>query len=241
MPTVSLRFCGTLDELLPRGRRNPVVVAAPEGATAGAIIEDLGVPHTEIGVLEAGGRAVPLTFRPADGDALVVHPVDVLARQPGTRPRFVLDVHLGRLARYLRLLGFDAAWSRDSADADLAAAAAREDRILLSRDRGLLKRREVRQGCLVRSQEPRRQLDEIAERYRLGVRLSPFSRCLVCNASLIPAADAPTDPRVTGGCPSCGRHYWRGSHWQRLNAIVEEIRAGAEHKTPLQDRKNARR
>jgi uncharacterized protein len=226
MPRVSLTFHGTLEELLPRGRRSPVAVAAPEAATVGAIIEDLGIPHTEIGGLSINGQSGPLSSRLVDGDEADVHPVGAETERCPALPRFVLDVHLGRLARLLRLLGFDAAWSRDAADPDLASAAAREDRILLSRDRGLLKRREVRKGCLVRSQEPRRQLDEIVERYGLAHRLAPFSRCLVCNAPLslamVPPIGLPIDER--GGCPSCGRRYWRGSHWQSLHAVVEEVR-----------------
>jgi len=234
MPRVSLWFHGDLEELLPHGRRNPVVVAAPHGASAVAIVEDLGIPHTEIGALSAGGRPVALAYRPADDDELAVHPFRPCVAGGGERPRFVLDVHLGRLARLLRLLGFDAAWCRDAADASLAAVAVREDRILLSRDRGLLKRREVLRGCLVRSQEPRRQLREITERYGLGGCLAPFSRCLVCNAPLCLAADPQTGRSggVTGGCPSCGRRYWRGSHWQRLNAVVEEVRGCSGRRRP---------
>jgi uncharacterized protein with PIN domain len=242
MPRVSLTFHGTLEELLPRGRRSPVAVAAPEAATVGAIIEDLGIPHTEIGGLSINGRSGPLSSRLVDGDEADVHPVGSETALCLAFPRFVLDVHLGRLARFLRLLGFDAAWSRDAADPDLASAAAREDRILLSRDRGLLKRREVRKGCLVRSQEPRRQLDEIVERYGLADHLAPISRCLVCNAPLNRVGDLSSGPdgSPVGCCPSCGRRYWRGSHWRALNAIVEQVRSGASRTAPDHTRKTER-
>ncbi|MCX7031839.1 MAG: twitching motility protein PilT [Spirochaetes bacterium] len=231
MPRVSVHFRDGLEELLPRRRKAPVDVAAPPDSTAVAIVEDLGIPHTEVGSLLVNGRPAGLMVRPADGDELTVHPFGQEAERDMGSPRFVLDVHLGRLARLLRLLGFDAEWSRDADDAELAATASRENRILLSRDRGLLKRREVRRGCLVRSQDPRLQLDEVTERYRLRGHLAPFSRCLICNAPLDRPDAAPTGPNGSpaGGCPSCGRRYWRGSHWQQLNAIVEEIRGGAEH------------
>jgi uncharacterized protein with PIN domain len=227
MPRVSVHFRDGLEELLPRRLRRPVVVKAPQGATAAAIIEDLGIPHTEIGSLTVNGRPATLTYLPADGDEVTVHPVRQDAERDAVPPRFVLDVHLGRLARLLRLLGFDAEWSRDTGDAELAGTASREDRILLSRDRGLLKRREVRKGCLVRSQDPQLQLNEVAERYRLRGHLAPFSRCLVCNTPLSLDVEPPTGPdgSPAGGCPSCGRRYWRGSHWQRLNALVERFRA----------------
>jgi uncharacterized protein with PIN domain len=229
MPRVSLTFLGDLEDLLQRAPSRPVVVSAPDGATVGAIIEDLGIPHTEIGSLCVNGQPRTSAWRPADGDEVTVRPVGPFADPEAAPPRFVLDVHLGRLARLLRLLGFDAAWSRDAADPDLAATAVREDRILLSRDRGLLKRRDVRKGCLVRSQDPHRQLDEVVDRCGLRGRLAPFSRCLVCNAPLGPAVDPPPGPHdgATGGCPSCGRRYWRGSHWHRLNAVVEEVRSGS--------------
>lgn len=227
MPRVSLWCDGALEDLLPRSRGNPLAVDAPEGATAGALIEDLGIPHTEVGSVSANGRPASLAYRLCDGDEIAAHAVREEPPRDAAPPRFVLDVHLGRLVRLLRLLGFDAAWSRDAADVDLAALAAREDRILLSRDRGLLKRREVRRGCLVRSQEPRRQLAQVADRYGLCACLVPFSRCLVCNSPLDPAGGSPAASarRPTGGCPSCGRRYWRGSHWQSLNAIVDELRA----------------
>jgi uncharacterized protein with PIN domain len=232
MPRVSVHFRDGLEKLLPRRLHRPVVVTAPCTVTAAAIIEDLGIPRTEVGGLFVNGRPVALTFRPADGDEMTVYPVRREADLDAAPPCFVLDVHLGRLARLLRLLGFDTEWSRDAADATLAGIARREGRILLSRDRGLLKRKEVRRGCLVWSQDPRRQLDEVVERYDLRSRLAPFSRCMVCNTPLARVGDLPGDSHAastgmpTGGCPSCGRRYWRGSHWRSMNAIVEEIREG---------------
>ncbi|OHD73400.1 MAG: hypothetical protein A2177_13165 [Spirochaetes bacterium RBG_13_68_11] len=242
MPRVSVNVRDGLEGLLPRRLRRPVVVTAAENATAAAIIEDLGIPHTEVGILLVNGRPAVLTCRPADGDELTVHPARREADRNTGPPRFILDVHLGRLARLLRLLGFDTAWSRDAADAALAGIASREDRILLSRDRGLLKRREVRRGCLVWSQDPRLQLVEVVERYGLRDRLEPFSRCMVCNAPLSRAEDLPngTDGSTVGCCHTCGRRYWRGSHWKALNAIVEQFRSGARRSPPDQDRKTAR-
>lgn len=242
MPRVRVHLGGGLEDL---PRRNPGaarVVTAPAGATVMTIIEDLGIPHTEVGSVEINGRPCTASARPSDGDEVTVRPAEPHVAPGDAPPRFLLDVHLGRLARLLRLLGFDAAWSRDAADADLAAAASREHRVLLSRDRGLLTRREVLNGCLVRSQDPRRQLDEVADRYGLRGRLAPFSRCLVCNAPLGRSGSPPTDTAVrpSGGCPSCGRQYWRGSHWRSLNAVVEEIRGGAGHAPPGHARTTAR-
>jgi uncharacterized protein with PIN domain len=228
VPRVRLEFRGGLEQLLTNRRCSPLVVDVPAAATAGAIIEDLGIPHTEIGSLTINGQPRDPSSRPRDGDALVVCPPRPARAGGAGSPCFILDVHLGRLARLLRLLGFDSQWSRDLDDARLAAIAAAGDRILLSRDRGLLKRRDVRRGCLVRSQEPPCQLEQIVERFDLRGRLAPFSRCLVCNAPLARGSD-PRDPRASGACPSCGRRYWRGSHWERLYEIVERVRGGERH------------
>ncbi len=178
--------------------------------------------------MSVNGRPSAFDYRPADGDELSVHPIGQAADRDGASPRFVLDVHLGRLARLLRLLGFDTSWSRDASDAELAGVSSRECRILLSRDRGLLKRREVRQGCLVLSQSAREQAAQVVARYGLRRRLAPFSRCLVCNALLERPATSDADgaPRATGRCPGCGRRYWRGSHWEAMARLVEEIRGG---------------
>jgi uncharacterized protein len=228
MPRVSVNVRDGLEQLLPHRMPNPVTVYAAETATASSIIEDLGIPHTEVGELIINGTPAPLTSRPADGDALTVHMIRRASARDTAPPRFVLDVHLGKLARRLRLLGFDTAWSRDATDATLAAIAGRENRILLSRDRGLLKRREVRRGGLVWSQDPRLQLAEVAERYGLRDRLAPFSRCIVCNGILSrdEGSTGRSDAGGRGKCASCGRQYWRGSHSTGLNAIVEEVRGG---------------
>jgi uncharacterized protein with PIN domain len=144
--------------------------------------------------------------------------------------RFVLDVHLGKLARYLRMAGFDARWERDARDDELARASASECRVLLTRDIGLLKRREVIHGCWLRSTDPARQLTELAVRYRLSAHASPFSRCVRCNVALRPvpkdevAASLPE--RVRAGqeafhrCASCGRVYWAGTHVRRMRRVL---------------------
>jgi len=230
MPRVTVRLDRSLEDLLRPPRRGPCIVAAPPGATLLAVVEDLGIPRTEIGPLTVNGRPGSAADLPTEGDEVAVEAVP--AGSFPAPPRFLLDVHLGRLARLLRLLGFDAAWQRDADDAGLAARSAHEDRILLSRDRGLLKRREVPRGCLVRSQAPREQLEQVVTRHGLRGMLAPFSRCLVCNTVLEregrtdDRGDSASERSPTGACPSCGRRYWRGSHWEAMERLVEEIRRG---------------
>ena len=147
--------------------------------------------------------------------------------------RFVLDGHLGRLAAYLRMLGFDT-WYHDAAeDALLASVSRRENRLLLTRDVGLLKRSEIERGYLVRSAAPLEQLREIWDRYGLGSHVQPFSRCMVCNGELRPAAsDEVKDllpPRIRetksefSRCANCGRVFWRGSHYARMLGWIEGL------------------
>jgi uncharacterized protein with PIN domain len=158
------------------------------------------------------------------------------------QPRFTLDGHLGRLARYLRLLGFDAAHRAQVDDEALARQAAEEDRILLTRDLDLLKRRMVRQGYRVRSTRPRAQLSEVVRHFDLAGGCRPFTRCLACGETLVAAAAAEAAARVPAGvagryrdfqtCPGCGRFYWPGSHHRRLSTLVEEVRGAAARPGP---------
>ena len=203
------------------------------------LIEALGVPHPEVDLILANGEAVGFSYQVADGDRIDVYPeaLDVTRRlRPRPLPpvRFVLDEHLGRLARYLRLLGFDAWWRPGTDDGELARRSAGEERVLLTRDRGLLKRGAVTLGAYVRETDPRRQVLEVLRRFDLAGDLEPFTRCLVCNGLLEPAGRAEVAGRVPPAvgrsqarfstCPDCSRVYWEGSHYERLSALVERMR-----------------
>lgn len=234
MASARLRFHGELCELLPRSRRMPTI-ACPivEGATAKHLIEALGVPHTEVGALAIAGRAATLATLLADGDTLDVHPVAHAAPTcaDAEPPRFIADAHLGGLARRLRLIGFDTVFAGSAADAQLAAQADAEDRIVLSRDRELLKHRLVRVGRYVRAMRTDAQLAEVARRFDLKPLMRPFTRCLECNALLVTVAREDVadrlPPRVAqqqhafSRCSGCGRIYWPGSHWRRLGAVID--------------------
>jgi uncharacterized protein with PIN domain len=237
------RFYAELNDFLPPSRRG--VAFAHEfrgGPSVKDVIESLGVPHTEVDLVLADGESVDFGWIVRDGARVSVYPVfeslDIapLARvrpAPLREARFVLDVHLGRLARYLRMLGFDAAWRRDADDAELARIAAAEHRILLTRDSGLLKRRIVTHGYRVRAIDPRRQLAEVVRRLDLDRAIAPFQRCLCCNDRLDPvrmedvAGELP--PRVRERhvelrrCPSCRRVYWAGSHHARMERLIRGL------------------
>lgn len=231
---------GTLDVVvhpdlrlhLPPARRTvPVRVRATAALTVGHVVQSLGVPLTEVGVLELDGADVDPAAR-AVGERLVVPPAPRPQPAPTWPPRFVLDVHLGALARRLRLLGLDTAYEREADDAYLAEQALAEDRVLLTRDRELLRRRALsappRHGAFVRATATEEQTGEVLRRF--APPLAPWTRCLTCGALLERATKAqlahllPAGTRRTyeefARCTGCGRPFWRGAHSGGLEAAV---------------------
>jgi uncharacterized protein with PIN domain/sulfur carrier protein ThiS len=211
---VDVRFYAELNDFLPPVRcGRPITLEVAAGTTVKDLAESCGVPHTEIDVILVNGESVGFGHQVGDGDRVSVYPVfealDVsplvrLRPRPLREPRFVLDVHLGRLARILRLLGFDAVWRNDLTDDELAAISVEEKRILLTRDRGLLKRAKVTHGYLVRETDRRRQIVEVLRRFDLFGAIAPFGRCLACNGVLGPVAKAKVEQRLA---PRTRRDY----------------------------------
>ncbi|MGE2813877.1 Mut7-C RNAse domain-containing protein [Mycobacterium heidelbergense] len=207
------------------------------------VLEAMGIPHTEIDLILVNGDPADFEHRPTAGDRIAAYPMfealDVtstarLRPVPLRDPRFVVDVNLGRLARLLRILGFDAWWSSDADDAALARISLDEQRILLTRDRGLLKRRAITHGLFVHSQDPEQQALEVMRRLDLRERLAPLTRCLHCNGALA-AVDKrdvidQLEPLTAqyyeefSRCSGCGRIYWAGSHHAKLLGLVERLR-----------------
>ncbi|MGY1708976.1 Mut7-C RNAse domain-containing protein [Geodermatophilus sp. SYSU D00758] len=232
--TVTVRVPGELAFLLPprdrpaRARR----LAADPDATLGHLVRAAGVPPTEAGGLRLDGRPADATARAAPG--AVVDVLAVARPEPAAPGGFLLDVGLGALARRLRLLGLDVAWSNDAGDAELAARARDERRTLLTQDRGLLMRRGVR-GALVRGARPDDQLADVLDRF--APPLAPLTRCTACGAHREPVAKAEVAGRLPAGtrrtyadfsrCPACGRVYWRGAHAARIDRLVQRARRSA--------------
>jgi uncharacterized protein with PIN domain len=222
--------------LAPRSRQPRVLVSCDGTSTAGHLVEALGVPLTEVGSLLASGRPVARSYRPAAGDVVDVRPVARPQRLPLARPRFLLDVHLGALTRRLRLVGVDSAYSNDARDDALIAAANEQDRVLLTQDRGLLRRRSLRLGGYVRGARPDHQLRDVLERF--APPLAPWTICTACNGRLVAADKAEVEQVLQPGtrrtydafarCPACGQVYWRGAHAQRLEAVVAAAAATVE-------------
>jgi len=198
-------------------------------SSLGHVVESLGVPLTEVGALRVDGSAASAGYVPTGGERVEVAAVTKPQHVDGPL-RFLLDIHLGTLARRLRLLGVDAAYENpDIGDAALAARSAAEHRIMLSRDRGLLRRRELFAGAFVYSHRPDEQLDDVLERF--APPLAPWTRCTTCNGVLRQTSKEAMQGILPGGtertydtfarCADCGQAYWRGAHAERLDAIVQ--------------------
>ena len=217
---------------LPRDKRNVTIALAFKGRQSlKHLIESLGVPHTEVGQVTVNGQARGLDSVPHNGDR-----IEVRAAAPGCpiEPRFLLDSHLGRLAAYLRMLGFDCLYRNDYDDAELAELVQREKRILLSRDRRLLMRKVVQYGYCLRSLEPPEQLTEVVRRFDLADKIRPFHRCLRCNGALQPVSKETVLDRLEpltkihydefSLCPACDQVYWKGSHVERMEKLIESVK-----------------
>ncbi len=243
MKQAHFRFYAELNDLLPAdGRQVAFAHFFEDRVSVKDMTEALGVPHPEVDLILVNGESVDFSYLVQDGDRISVYPVfesiDIapLVRvrpQPLREPRFVLDTHLGRLARYLRMLGFDTLYRNDYADEELAHLSSQEHRILLTRDPRLLKRSAVTHGYWIRESDPHRQLPQILQRFDLLGSIVPFARCLRCNALLQPVRKEVILNRLHPMtvqmydefriCPECGRIYWKGSHYRRMWQFIERL------------------
>lgn len=228
-------FAPDLNTFLARDRRDGSFLCSfDNGQSLKHLVEAAGVPHTEVGHLAANGQTVRFDYLVQGGDRIVVSPPTPGGEPAPADPRFVLDNHLGRLAAYLRMLGFDAIYRNDFDDEALAVLSASEERILLTRDRRLLMRKMVRYGCCLRSLDSGEQVIEVLRRYNLMEKIAPFRRCLLCNHPLVPARKEAVLDRLEPltrlyyddfhRCPACGQVYWKGSHYEHMQAMIERIR-----------------
>jgi uncharacterized protein with PIN domain len=227
---VTLVVSTPLRFFLPVKRRCAEVQVPADGtSTVGHLLAAVGVPKTEVGDLLLGARHLDLGYRPRPGDRIAVLAVSRPQPAPTTPPRFVLDVHLGTLARRMRLLGLDTAYDRQAHDDALLEMSLSERRVLLTRDRGLLHRRALRWGAHIDRQFPEEQLREVLARFAPPLR--PWTRCPRCNGMLVDVAKGQVEAQLPAGtrrsyeifrrCQACGQVYWQGAHGNRLHDIVE--------------------
>lgn len=244
MSEATFRFYGGLNAFLPAERRQvDIAYGFDEVVAVKHAIEALGVPHTEVGLLLSNGESVGFSYRLRPGDRISVYPdfamLDVEGvqrlRPPLERPpRFLADNHLGRLVRFMRLLGLDVTYGNTLDDEQLAQLAHDDGRVLLTRDRGLLKRKLVTHGYCVMPHDSREQLFAVLARFDLYGELAPWTRCLRCNGRLHPVDKEAVLDRLEpktklyfdefSQCDACGQVYWQGSHIGELEQLVEAVR-----------------
>lgn len=243
MNEATFRFYAELNDFLPSEKRQQLIPYEFRGSPAVKnTIEALGVPHTAVDVVLVNGCSVDFAYRLRPGDRVAVYPVfeslDItplvkLRQRPLRRTAFITDVHLGKLTRLLRMLGVDTTHATVCKGADIVAIAVDERRIILTRDRQLLKRSAVTHGYWVRSIQPLEQAREVVRRFDLCSQVQPFRRCLSCNGLLAPVDKEDVLPRIPPKtalwqddyyvCTDCAKLYWRGTHYPRLQEMVERI------------------
>ncbi|MBN1355982.1 Mut7-C ubiquitin/RNAse domain-containing protein [bacterium] len=241
MIRIEIRFYEELNDFLPADRRQIRFVHEINGrASVKDVVESLGVPHTEIDLILINSHPVDFQRIVRDQDRISVYPtfesLDItplnrLRPEPLRVTRFILDVHLGRLAAFLRLAGFDTEYNNKADDLELALRSRNEQRILLTRDRNLLKRNLITHGYFVRNIAPRKQLAEVFRRFDLGLTVQPFRRCMRCNGLLHPVDKTGIRGLISDitariysefhQCRSCGRVFWKGSHYDKLKGIID--------------------
>jgi uncharacterized protein with PIN domain/sulfur carrier protein ThiS len=243
MAKVQLRFYEELNDFLaPALRKVTFPHEFDRRTSVKDMIESFGVPHTEVDVILVNGSSVDFSYIVQDGDRISVYPVfeslDIspllrLHPTPLRNPAFILDTNLGRLARYLRLLGFDCLYQNDFDDDTVARLAAGEQRSVLTRDRALLQRKIITRGYFVREVRPRCQVREVLKRFDLYRLVKPFTRCTRCNGTLEAVDKQAVAERLEPKtrkyyvsfriCTACGQIYWQGSHHERTLRLIQEL------------------
>jgi uncharacterized protein with PIN domain len=240
---LTIRFYEELNFFLSK-KKQDIRVDYDKTKTVKKIIEDLGVPHTEVDLILVNGSSVDFNYIPEDEDRISVYPVfesfnirsvSRVRPKPLRKISFILDVHLGKLATALRMLGFDTLYSNSYEDNKIAGISKREKRIILTRDKELLKRKIITHGYYVRSKEFFPQIKEVMNRFQLEEEIRPFTRCLECNSELTVVSKEKVKNRVEEfiysqydlfkQCPTCRKIYWKGSHWEDMKKRIKELSA----------------
>lgn len=240
---VTLRFYASLNNFLSADHQQTDFDQAFNGkASVKDLIESSGVPHTEIALIVVNNESVDFTYHPQHNDHISVYPeftqldISALSKtqpEPLTDIRFVVDTHMGKLAKYLRMLGFDTLYRNNYSDSELASISASENRILLTRDRGLLKRSIINYAYFVRTTGSHQQLREVVSRFDLTSLIKPFSRCINCNGELVKVNKKDIADKLQARtkafyqhfkqCRDCQNIYWQGSHHHKMQKLIAEI------------------
>ncbi len=240
----AFRFYEELNDFLPEDKRKiRFIHKFADRASVKDMIESLGVPHSEIDMILVNGNSVDFGHIVEDGDDISVYPVfeslditDIqhLRNKPLREPKFVADVHLGSLAKYMRMLGFDVSYKNNFTDEEIIEISLNENRTILTKNRGLLKNNRIKHGYWIRSERTEQQVKEVIKRFDLKNDIHEFLRCLECNNILKPAEKGDIEKRLPPKvkdwhnefwyCSSCDRIYWRGAHFEKMTKFIERLR-----------------
>lgn len=238
-----IRFHDTLNDFLSKPNRNHVIPVNFKGRQSiKHIIESLGVPHPEVGKIEVQNHLVKFSYILNDNDRVEIYPwqdyMDLFAKY-NIGPQFILDNHLGKLATYMRIMGIDTLYDNSYQDDEITNFIKNNERILLTRDRRLLMRREIRLGYCVRHDKPKDQIIEVMEIFKLNKLIVPLSRCLNCNHKLVPTDKLSIIHRLEPltklyyeefhRCPQCDQIYWKGSHYKHMLDLVNQVESGGNY------------
>ena len=241
---VTLRFYEELNDFLPKDKKKKRFVHNfIDRTSVKDLIESLSVPHTEVDLILVNGISVGFEYIINDAEDISVYPVfesldisDVqhLRPKPLRNPKFVADVHLGRLTRYLRMMGFDVYYKNNLSDDEIVKISSKERRAILTKDRGILKRNEVTHGYWLRSTKVKEQAIEVLKRFDLKNQINEFSRCIECNQSLNPVPkekiinELPEKVAYSQDefyrCQSCNKLFWKGTHYQKMLSFIQSAR-----------------
>ena len=241
---VTFRFYEELNDFLPPEKRKVRFKHQfIDRASVKDMIESLGVPHTEIDLILVNGNSVDFNYIVQNEDEISVYPVfesldisDVqhLRSKPLRDPKFIADIHLGSLARYLRMFGFDAIYKNDFSDNDIIETSLKDQRAILTRDRNLLKNKQITHGYWVRSNKIEDQVKEVIKRFDLRNNIKEFLRCLECNSIIIPVEKDKIEDRIPPKvkewhdefwyCRHCDKIYWKGTHYEKMRNFIKRIR-----------------
>ncbi|WP_138431172.1 Mut7-C RNAse domain-containing protein [Fodinibius saliphilus] len=237
----NLRPIGSLQDFINKNNRPSSTIIVPFSGTPSAkdLVESQGIPHTAISHVKINGMDKPLTFNLSDGDKVTVYPFEEVANSKvptkfKSPERFIADIHLGKLTKTLRLLGFDTCLNAKWKERDIIRISNEEERMILTRDIGLLRHGDTETGYWIRNTDPDKQIKELFQRFKLSEHILPFSRCMECNGKLSEVALSDIQNRVPPKvqewhslfyqCQGCKKIYWKGSHFKDLHLKVEDLK-----------------
>ena len=241
---ITLRFYEELNDFLPIDKRKKRFEHSfIDRTSVKDMIESLGVPHAEVDLILVNGISVNFSYLVKDKDDISVYPVfeslDItklqhLRAKPLRKPKFILDVHLGTLTKYMRMFGFDTLYKNNYNDEEIIEISLKEKRAILTKDRGILKRSDVTHGYWIRSTKIDEQIIEVIKRFDLKEQIKELSRCLICNSVLRKISKGKVMERLPPKvkeyqnefyfCANCDKIFWKGSHFTKMRGIIEEMK-----------------